>query len=102
MNMTRLSCHRPRLNPVRMRLSVIGLPLGEPVAVPGTAEREAPWSLTSLRQRLVEPGGRLMQHIRYFWLLVAESPPARRLSGAMVRRIAALPVPPGWRLAVGG
>jgi hypothetical protein len=31
------------------------------------------WSLTSLQQRLVTTGGRLVKHARYYWLLLAES-----------------------------
>jgi hypothetical protein len=31
------------------------------------------WSLTSLQQRLVKTGGRLVKHSRYYWLLLAES-----------------------------
>jgi hypothetical protein len=30
------------------------------------------WSLTSLQQRLVKTGGRLVKHARYYWLLLAE------------------------------
>jgi hypothetical protein len=37
----------------------------------------------------------LVKHARSYWLLLAESHLARRLFGAMVRRIAALPVPTG-------
>jgi uncharacterized protein YbgA (DUF1722 family) len=51
------------------------------------------WSLTSLQQRLVKTSGRLVKHARYYWLLLAESHLTRRLFGAMVARIAALPVP---------
>ncbi len=29
-------------------------------------------SLTSLQQRLVKTGGRLVKHARYYWLLLAE------------------------------
>jgi hypothetical protein len=53
------------------------------------------WSLTSLQQRLVKTGGRLLKHARYYWLLLAESHLTRRLFGAMLGRIAALPVPTG-------
>lgn len=53
------------------------------------------WSLTSLQQRLVKTGGRLIKHARYFWLLLAESHLTRRLFGGMLRRIAALPSPAG-------
>ena len=53
------------------------------------------WSLTSVQQRLVKTGGRLVKHARYYWLLLAESHLTRRLFGAMLRRIWALPVPAG-------
>ena len=53
------------------------------------------WSLTSLQQRLVKTGGRLVKHARYYWLLLAESDLTQRLFGAMLQRIWALPVPTG-------
>ena len=53
------------------------------------------WSLTSLQQRLVKTGGRLIKHARYYWLLLAEGHLTRRLFGNMVRRISALPLPTG-------
>ena len=53
------------------------------------------WSLTSLQQRLVKTGGRLVKHARYYWLLLAEGHLTRRLFGDMLRRIWALPVPAG-------
>jgi hypothetical protein len=53
------------------------------------------WSLSSLQQRLVKTGGRLIKHARYYWLLLAEGHLTRRLFGAMLRRMAALPVPNG-------
>jgi hypothetical protein len=53
------------------------------------------WSLTSLQQRLVKTGGRLVQHARYYWLLLAESHLTRRLFARMLHKIAALPAPTG-------
>ena len=50
------------------------------------------WSLTSLQQRLVKTGGRLVKHARYYWLLLAEWHLTRRVFEAMLRRIWALPV----------
>jgi hypothetical protein len=46
-------------------------------------------------QRLVNTGGRLVKHARYYWLLLAESRLTRRLFGAMVERIESLPLPAG-------
>ncbi|MCH8267800.1 MAG: transposase [Acidobacteria bacterium] len=53
------------------------------------------WSLTSLQQRLVKTGGRLIKHARYYWLLLAESHLTRRLFASMLRRIDGLPLPSG-------
>jgi hypothetical protein len=53
------------------------------------------WSLTSLQQRLVKTGGRLIKHARYYWLLQAESQLTRQLFGGMLQRIMTLPAPAG-------
>ena len=93
--MTRLSCHRFRSNEVRLWLSLIAYNLGNlwrRLVLPRRIEK---WSLTSLQQRLVKTGGRMIKHARYYWLLLAESHLTKRLFGAMVRRIAALPLPAG-------
>jgi len=52
-------------------------------------------SLTSLQQRLVKTGGRLVRHARHYWLLLGEGHLSRRLFGSMLRRIAALPLSDG-------
>jgi hypothetical protein len=80
--MTQLSC-RFRANEVRLWLSVIAYNLGNlwrRLALPTGIGN---WSLTSLQQRLVKTGGRLIKHVRYYWLLLAESQLTRRLFGAM-------------------
>ena len=41
------------------------------------------WSLTSLQQRLLKTGGRLIRHARYFTLQLAEN----YLTGALFRQI---------------
>ena len=43
----------------------------------------------------MKAGGRLIKHARYYGLLLAESHLTRRLSGGMLRRMAALPLPTG-------
>jgi hypothetical protein len=53
------------------------------------------WSLTSLQQRLVKTGGRLIKHARYYWLLLAESHLTRRVFGAILQRIESLATPAG-------
>ena len=59
----------------------------------GLPPRIKSWSLTSLQQRLVKTGGRLIKHARYYQF--AEGHLNRRLFGDMLRRIWALPVPGG-------
>jgi hypothetical protein len=93
--MTRLSCHRFRSNEVRLWLSVIAYNLGNLWRRLVLPKRIDNWSLTSVQRRLVKTDGRLVKHARYYGLLLAESHLTRRLFGAMVRRIAALPVPAG-------
>jgi hypothetical protein len=93
--MTRLSCHRFRSNEVRLWLSVIAYNLGNLWRRLALPNRIKNWSLTSLQQRLVKTGGRLVKHARYYWLLLAESHLTRRLFGSMVRWIASLPFPSG-------
>ena len=93
MKMTRLSCHRFRANDVRLWLSVIAYNLGNlwrRLVLPARIDN---WWLTSLQQRLVKTGGRLIKHARYYWLLLAESHLTWRLFGAMLHRIAAWRVP---------
>jgi hypothetical protein len=80
---------------VRLWLSLIAYNLGNlwrRLVLPKKIEN---WSLTSLQQRLVKTGGRLIKHARYYWLLLAESRLTRRLFGSMVRRIDALAVATG-------
>ena len=92
---TRLSCHRFRANEVRLQLSVLAYNLGNLWRRLVLPKRLDSWSLTNLQQRLVKTGGQLVKHARYYWLLLAESHLTRRLFGAMLQRIWALPVPAG-------
>jgi len=93
--MTRLSCHRFQANEVRLWLSVIAYNLDNLWRRLALPKAIGNWSLTSLQQRLVKAGGRLIKHARYYWLLLAESHLTRRLFGGMLRRIATVASPAG-------
>jgi hypothetical protein len=93
--MTRLSCHRFRSNEVRLALSLLAYNLGNLWRRLGLPRGIENWSLTSLQQRQVKTGGRLVKHARYYWLLLAEGHLTRRRFGAMLGRIALLPIPTG-------
>jgi hypothetical protein len=80
---------------VRPWLSLIAYNLGnqwQRLVLPKKIERCPP---TSLQPRLVETGVRLVKHARYYWLMLAERRPTRRLFSGMVRRIGALAVATG-------
>ena len=93
--MTRLSCHRFRSNEVRLWLTIIAYNLGNLWRRLVLPKRIGNWSLTSLQQRLVKTGGRLIKHARYYWLLLAESHLTRRLFASMLGRIDGLSLPSG-------
>ena len=73
---------------MRLWLSVIAYNLGNLWRRLALPRRIGNWSLTSLQQRLVKTGGRLVKHAHYYWLLFVEGHLSRRL-------IAALPLPDG-------
>ena len=52
-------------------------------------------TILSAPEPLMKTGGRLVKHARYYWLLLAEGHPDRKLFGEMLRRIWALPLPSG-------
>jgi len=76
--MTRLSCHCFRTNQVRLWLSLIAYNLGNLWRRLALPKSIGYWSLTSLQQRLVKTGGRLMKHARYYWLLPPHTAAVRR------------------------
>jgi hypothetical protein len=78
----------------RLALSLLAYNLGNlwrRLALPRRIEN---WSLTSLRQRLVKTRGRLVKHARLL-LAIGGRHLNRRRFGAMLGRIALLPVPTG-------
>jgi hypothetical protein len=93
--MTRLSCHRFRSNQVRLALNLVVYNLGNLWRRLGLPRGIENWSLTSLPQRLVKTGSRLVKHARYYWLLLTEGHLTRRRFGAMLGRSAVLAVPTG-------
>ena len=60
--MTRLSCHRFRPNQVRLWLNVMAYNLGSRRRRPALPNRIDKWSVSSLQQRLVKTGRRLVKH----------------------------------------
>ena len=70
---TRLSCRSFAANAVRLQLHALAYNLGNfmrTLAIPETAE---PWSLTSLREKLIKIGARVVSHGRYVTFQMAEA-----------------------------
>ena len=80
---------------MRLWLSLIAYNLGNLWRRLMLPRKIDPWSLTSLQQRLVKTGGRLIKHARYYSLLLAESHLTRRRFAAMLGRITLLPLRTG-------
>jgi hypothetical protein len=93
--MMRLPCHHFHANEVRLWLRLIAYNLGNLWRRLVLPMRVVTCSLTSLQQRLVKIGGRLIKHVRYYWLRLAGGHLTRPLFAGMLWRIAALPSPAG-------
>ena len=84
---TRLSCHAFRHNAVRLQLHALAYNLANfmrTLALPEEVER---WSLTTLREKLVKIGARIVRHGRYVVFQLAEVAVPRALFAEILRRI---------------
>jgi hypothetical protein len=91
---TRLSCRTFRDNAVRLQLFALAYNLANflrSLALPGAV---AHWSLTTLRERLVRIGARIVRHGRYVVFQLAEVAVPRAVFAAILRRIDRLRGPP--------
>jgi hypothetical protein len=91
---TRLSCRAFAANAVRLQLHVLAYNLGNfmrTLAMPKTVER---WSMTSLREKLIKIGAKVVSHGRYVTFQLAEVAVPRRLFAEILSLIARLRAPP--------
>src|SRR6478672_5432240 len=91
---TRLSCRTFVANAVRLQLHALAYNLGNfmrTLAMPKTVER---WSLTSLREKLIKIGAKVVRHGRYMTFQLAEVAVPRRLFAEILSLIARLRAPP--------
>ena len=96
-NWTRLSCHSFRNNAVRLQLHALAYNLGNflrTLALPKDVEH---WSLTTLREKLIKIGAKVVHHGRYITLQMAEVAIPRSLFAEILRLVDGLrpsPLPP--------
>ena len=91
---TRLSCSSFDANQVRLQLHVLAYNLGNflrRLALPASVKH---WSLTTLRDKIIKIGAKVVRHARYVIFQLAEGAIPRRLYRAIldrIRRFAAIP-----------
>ena len=81
-------------NAVRLQLHVLAYNLGNfmrTLAMPKTAQ---PWSLTSLREKLVKIGAKVVSHGRYVTFQMAQVAVSRQMFADIPSLIARLRAPP--------
>ena len=87
---TRLSCCRFAANQVRLQLFALAYNLGNflrRLALPPDVKH---WSLTTLREKLIKIGAKIVRHARYVTFQMAEVAIPRKLFREILRRIARL------------
>jgi Transposase DDE domain group 1 len=92
---TRLSCRSFRDNAVRLQLFALAYNLANFLRTLALPREIEPWSLTSLREKLVKIGARIVRHGRYVVFQLAEVAVPRTLFAEILCRIDRLrPRPP--------
>jgi hypothetical protein len=90
---TRLSCRTVAANAVRLQLHALAYNLGNfmrTLACP----RVEPWSLTSLREKLIKIGAKVVSHGRYVTFQMAEVAVSQLMFRDILMLIARLRAPP--------
>jgi hypothetical protein len=92
---TRLSCRTFAANAVRLQLHALAYNLGNFLRTLATPEPIKDWSLTSLKDKLIKIGAKVVSHGRYVIFQMAEVAIARQMFQEILRLIAELrPQPP--------
>ena len=91
---TRLSCTRFAANAVRLQLHALAYNLANFLRTLATPKEIETWSLTSLRERLIKTGARLVRHGRYAIFQMAEAALPREVFAGILGLINTLRGPP--------
>ena len=91
---TRLSCRTFAANAVRLQLHALAYNLGNFLRTLATPEPIKEWSLTSLREKLIKIGAKIISHGRYVAFQMAEVAIPRQLFADILALIAELRPPP--------
>jgi DDE family transposase len=91
---TRLSCRSFAANAVRLQLHALAYNLGNFMRTLAMPEAVEQWSLTSLKEKLIKIGAKVVSHGRYVVFQLAEVAVPRRIFQDILRLIAGLRPPP--------
>ena len=91
---TRLSCRTFAANAVRLQLHALAYNLGNFLRTLATPEPIKDWSLTSLKEKLIKIGAKVVSHGRYIAFQMAEVAIPRNLFAEVLQLIAELRPPP--------
>jgi len=91
---TRLSCMKFAANEVRLQLHALAYNLANFLRTLATPEVIETWSLTSLRERLIKTGARLVRHGRYAIFQMAAAALPRKIFAGVLDLINGLRGPP--------
>ena len=69
---TKLSCHRFRDNAVRLQLFALAYNLGNFMRTQALPDEVSHWSITTLREKLIKIGAKVVRHGRYMTFQLAE------------------------------
>ena len=87
---TRLSCHAFRDNEVRLQLFALAYNLGNFLRRLALPRKIKHWTLTTLREKLIKIGAKIVRHARYITFQLAEVAVPRKLFEAILQKIAHL------------
>jgi hypothetical protein len=91
---TRLSCRSFAANAVRLQLHALAYNLGNFMRTLAMSKAAEPWSLTSLREKLIKIGAKVVSHGRYVIFQMAEVAVPRQMFQEILSLIARLRAPP--------
>src|SRR5438105_14382926 len=91
---TRLSCRTFAANAVRLQLHALAYNLGNFMRTQAMPKAATPWSLTTLREKLIKIGAKLVSHGRYVTFQMAEVAVSRQMFTEIRALIARLRAPP--------
>ncbi|MBM3126978.1 MAG: IS1380 family transposase [Chloroflexi bacterium] len=92
---TRLSCHDFRDNEVRLQLFALAYNLGNFLRTLALPRKISQWTLTTLREKLIKIGAKVVHHARFVTFQMAAVAIPRELFASILDKIAQLRLLPG-------